>query len=193
MKGDKLFKKYYEPKLAEQGIDNIVLRTYKHIKGFETDDPENSTSLIFSPRKEVDKRLEDIFSKEEQDRGIAVTSIVSFETEERLLFLLDCSLPISKDNEKQLIELLKSGKKFLPGLESGMILRTLNSFHVVGFSPLRKEEWYDHMGRVILMRVKSGEPVGDIRYIGHSIERGYGSLRITDYLNKPTPDFICYI
>jgi hypothetical protein len=49
------------------------------------------------------------------------------------------------------------------------------------------------MAEAILLRNKNGDSVGDVRYIGHSLERGYGSLRLSDYLGKPTPDFICYL
>ena len=193
MRGEKLFKKYYEPKLIEQNIDNVVLRTYTHIKGFATDDPDNSTKLIFSPRKEVDERMDNIFLETLEDKGMAITSLVSVKTEQKYLFLLDCGIEISDENEKELIAVLKEAKKSLHALESGMVLRTLNSYHVVGFVPLSKDRWYKHMAHAILMYTKFGEPIADVRYVGHSIERGYGSLRLSDYQGKPTPDFICYI
>lgn len=193
MTGEKLFKNYYEPKLVENEIENIVLRTYTHIKGFSTDDPDNSTELIFTPRKEVDERLEDIFAVHGEDKGMAVTSIVSYKTEQRYLFLLDCALPVSENNEKELIKVLKDSVTVLPTLKNSMVLRTKNSYHIVGFIPLTKEDWQSHMAQAILLRNSLGEYIADIRYIGHSLERGYGSLRISDYLGKPTPDFICYL
>jgi hypothetical protein len=96
-----LFRDYYGPKLFEQGIHNVVLRTYTHIKGFSTDDPNNSTELIFTPRKEVSDRLDDIFSKAKGNRGIAITSFVSKGASQRFLFLLDCGIPVSNKNEKE--------------------------------------------------------------------------------------------
>ncbi|MEQ1561712.1 MAG: hypothetical protein ABL899_03275 [Nitrospira sp.] len=188
-----LFKNYYEPKLLEQGVDNIVLRTYTHIKGFSTDDPNNSTELIFTPQKEVSRRINDIFSKTKLEKGVAITSIVSFKTSQKFLFLLDCGISVSDKNEKELISIIKKSKKKMKGLKRAMVLRTLNSYHVVGFVPLSFEEWQNHMAEAILLRNKKGESVGDIRYIGHSLERGYGSLRLSDYLGKPTPEFVCYI
>jgi hypothetical protein len=193
MTGEKLFKDYYEPKLIEQGIDNVVLRTYTHIKGLSTDDPDNSTELLFTPRNEVDKRLDDIFSVHAENKGMAVTSIVSYKTEQRNLFLLDCSVSVSDENEKELIVILKNSKSLLPALESSMLLRTKNSYHLVCFVPLSKDDWQSHMAQVILLCNSKKEHIGDIRYIGHSIERGYGSLRISDYQGKPTPDFVCYL
>lgn len=193
MKGEKLFKEYYEPKLVEQNIDNVVLRAYTHIKGLSTDDPDNSTKLIFTPRKEVDKRMESIFFKTGEEKGIAITSIISVNAEQKFLFLLDCALPVSDQNNKELIQILKDSVEFMPGLKGGMVLRTLNSYHVVGFVPLNRTDWQSHMAYAILLKTKNEEPIGDIRYIGHSLERGYGSLRISDYQGKPTPDFICYL
>jgi hypothetical protein len=190
MRGEKLFKEHYEPKLAENGIDNVVLRVYTHIQGLRTDDPENSTQLIFSPTKEVDKRLNEIFYHDGEQRGVAITSIISVNAKERRLFLLDCGLPVTPENKTELISLLS--KKPLKALEKSMLLQTQNSYHIIGFVPLSIEEWYEHMAQAILMRTASGVTVPDIRYIGHSLERGYGSLRLTDYKNKPTPDFICY-
>lgn len=193
MKGEKLFKEYYEPKLVEQNIDNVVLRTYTHIKGLSTDDPDNSTELIFTPRKEVDQRIENIFFKTGEEKGIGITSIVSVKTEQKFLFLLDCAPLVSNRNEKEIIKILKNSIKFMPGIKSSMVLRTLNSYHIAGFIPLSKSKWQDHMAKAILLKINNEEPVGDIRYIGHSLERGYGSLRISDYKGKPTPDFICYL
>lgn len=188
MRGEKLFKKHYEPRLIENGVDNVVLRAYTHIQGLHTDDPENSTELIFSPTKEVDERLNDIFYHNGTQQGVAITSIISVDAKERRLFLLDCGLPITSENEEELTSLLSS--KPLKALEKNMLLRTQNSYHIIGFVPLSIEEWHEHMAQAILMRTASGNTVSDIRYIGHSLERGYGSLRLTDYKGKPTPDFI---
>jgi len=193
MKGEKLFKEYYEPKLVEQNIDNVVLRTYTHIRGLSTDDPDNSTELIFTPRKEVDQRVENIFFKTGEEKGIAITSIISVKTNQKFLLLLDCAPSVSNQNEKELIKILKNSIKLMPGLKNGMVLRTLNSYHVIGFVPLSKTDWQNHMAQAILLKNKKEEPVVDIRYIGHSLERGYGSLRISDYKGKPTPDFIYYL
>jgi len=192
MTNEKLFQRYYEPKLIEQNVDNVVLRTYTHIKGLSTDDPNNSTELIFTTRKEVDKKMSRIFLKVGKEKGMAITSLISQKAKPKYLFLLDCSLPISNNNEKELISILKNSLNIFPALKSGMVLRTLNSYHVVGFIPLDFKEWQNHMAQAILLKTHKGEPVSDVRYIGHSLERGYGSLRLSDYLNKPTPDFVCY-
>ncbi len=193
MKGQKLFREYYEPKLIEQGIDNVVLRTYTHIKGFATDDPDNSTQLLFTPRAEVDERMDVLFAGMGESRGMAITSLVSVKATPKYLFLLDCSLAISEEHERGLINTLRSSTHLFPALRSGMVLRTRNSYHVIGFVPLTLHEWNTHMGQAILLRTAQKEVVADIRYVGHSLERGYGSLRLSDYQGKPTPDFVTYL
>ncbi|MFM2357702.1 MAG: hypothetical protein RJA61_439 [Candidatus Parcubacteria bacterium] len=193
MKREKIFKKYYESKLAEQEINNVVLVTYIHTKGLMMDDINNSRELIFTPLTEVDNRIKNIFSNTGEKRGISISSLISHKNEQKYLFLLDCKLPISDKNEKELVLSIHKSKHLLPALKNGMILRTQNSYHVVGFIPLSKEEWQKHMAYAILLRTNTDEDIADMRYIGHSLERGFGCLRVSDYEEKPTPDFVCYL
>ena len=193
MQGDKLFAEHYEPRLLGQGIENVVLRQYTHLLGFATDDPDNSTRLIFTPRKEVDARLESLAQLHGEEFGVSITSLVSHKTEQKWLFLLDCALTVSEKHERELIKILRTRMHVLPALQDGTILRTTNSYHIVGFIPLSKDEWQRHMAQAMLLRTRSGKPIADVRYVGHCLERSYGSLRLTDYQGKPTPDFICDI
>ncbi len=193
MKGDRLFAEHYEPGLIRQKIANVVLRTYVHIRGLATDDPENSTEIIFTPRTEVSRRMDKTFASFGEDKGMAITSIVGIGPLQQYLFLLDCSLAVSDWNEWELINVLRRSVGLSTALRDGMVLRTKNSYHVVGFCPLSLEEWHRHMAQAILLKTSEGNPISDVRYIGHSLERGYGSLRMSDYQGKPTPDFICLI
>lgn len=194
MKGDKLFTERYEPGLIQNRVKNVVLRTYTHIKGLATDDPDNSTEIIYTPRTEVDQRMSGIHEIFGEDKGIAITSLVSVGTEQRHLFLLDCALPRDRyPNGRRLIAAIERNQRSFPGLRDGMVLRTQNSFHVVGFKPLTLNEWYRHMGQALLLKTDDGQPIADVRYVGHSLERGYGSLRLSDYQGKPTPDFFDWI
>lgn len=193
MKGDKLFADWYGPGLRRNGIDNVVLRLYEHTPGRTADDPENSTQLVYSPRDEVDGRMTDLFSVFNEGRGIAVTSIVSRRAKQMYLFLLDCVLPVSNANTLKLLHILRAAKSDMNALSDSMLLQTENSYHVVGFLPLYQREWTEHMGRALLLKVAGNQQVADARYVGHSLDRGYGSLRISDYMGKPTPNFICHI
>lgn len=193
MQGDKLFTEHYEQGLLRQGIENVVLRQYTHLLGFATDDPHYSTRLIFSPRKEVDGRLDALAEPHDEEFGVSITSLVSHKTEQKWLFLLDCALSVSQMHERELLKILRTSLHVLTALTDGMILRTANSYHIVGFVPLSKDEWQRHMAQAILLSTHTGKPIADVRYVGHCLERSYGSLRLTDYQGKPTPDFICDI
>jgi hypothetical protein len=193
VKEDKLFKSHYEPGLVRNNIQNVALRSYTHIQGLATDDPANSTEIIFTPRVEVDARMTSIFQLYGENKGMALTSIVSNMNKQRYLFLLDCGLACSEENEIELTRVLRDSIGVLPALYDGMILRTVNSYHVVGFIPLSLQDWVGHMAQSLLLKTSTGHPIADTRYIGHSLEREYGSLRISDYMNKPTPDFVCNI
>ena len=193
MRGDKLFTNYYEPKLIEHNIENVVLRTYTHIRGLTTDDPENSTSIIFTPRDEMDRRMDVIFALSGEEVGMGITSIVGVGAKEKHLLLLDCAAKKTKPNDGALIEVIQSAAHSITALQDAMILRTVESYHVVGFVPLDKQEWQKQMSMSLLLKMPDGEPVMDTRYVGHCLEREYGSLRLSDYKGKPTPDFLCYI
>jgi hypothetical protein len=193
MRSDKLFKEYYEPKLTQHNVNNVVLRTYEHLSGQNLDDPKKETELVFSLREEVDTRLDKIFSEYENKKGIAISSIVGVGTEQKYLLLLDCGLNISDENQKSIIENLKNISKVSPEFTDSMILKTKNSYHIVCFTPLTKEKWVELMGQSLLLRNTDNEFVVDVRYAGHSLVRGYGSLRINDYEDKETPDFVCYL
>ncbi|MBX4212446.1 hypothetical protein KW787_03280 [Candidatus Pacearchaeota archaeon] len=187
----KLFLNHYEPGLTRNNLVNVVLRIYSHIKGLETDDPENSTELIFTPRSEVDQKLDKISELFREDRGIAITSLVGRSAELKHLFLLDCKLEASVENDSKVVEAFRCSKGFT-ALSDGMILKTQNSYHIAGFVPLEFNKWIDHMGSALLLRTADGIPIADHRYIGHSLKRGYGSLRISDYQGKPLPIFLAH-
>jgi hypothetical protein len=193
MKDDKLFVERYEPRLKRQSIGNVVLRVYEHTPGVVPDDPEHSTKIIYTPRDEVDGRMTDLYSVSGEGRGIAITSLVSARAQQMHLFLLDCALPVATANTLKLVKVLRAAKNSMAALSDSMLLKTQNSYHVAGFLPLYQWEWAEHMGRALLLRTSDGQQVADVRYVGHSLDRGYGSLRISDYMGKPTPDFVCDI
>jgi len=193
MKGDELFIEHYHPGLVAADVGNVVLRIYQHIVGLASDDPNRSTRVIYSPRDEVEDRLTLISDLFGEEYGVAITSTVSNGVLQRNLLLLDCSLPVSDENEQDLRMSIRSMQRHLPGLAPGMLLRTIHSYHLVGFNPLTLEDWQAQMAKSILVRTVNGQPIVDVRYVGHSLERGYGSLRINDYQDKPTPDYICDI
>lgn len=51
------------------------------------------------------------------------------------------------------------------------------SFHAYSLSLLSSREWYDFMGRLLLINPRSGQALIDTRWIGHRLIGGFGSLR----------------
>ncbi len=193
MSDTNLFKEYYIPNLLAEDISNIVLRKYFHVKGVQADAPLDSTTLIFTPLSESATRVTRLAPQDDGAHGIALTSIISIGSEVKQLFLLDCGIPISCTNEVELLQLLDASRGIFPALKKGMLLRTKNSYHVVGFTPLSKEEWLKHMTSAIILCTKSGASVADARYVARSLARGYGSLRISSYEDKIEPEFVRYL
>jgi len=194
MKGEKIFREYYAPQLSAKYVDNVVLRVYDYIPELPMKEQiDGHATLIFSPLGEVEERIEKIFTETGESRGIGLTSIVSVRSMQKFLFLLDCSLPVCDESEEELLKIFRNSDDILPGVKSGMALRTKNSYHIAGFVPLDRQSWYEHMAHAILLKTEKGAPVADTRAVGYNISRGYGTLRINDYKEKPTPDFICFL
>lgn len=51
------------------------------------------------------------------------------------------------------------------------------SFHAYSTTLLAPREWYDFMGRLLLINPRDGEAVVDTRWVGHRLIGGFGSLR----------------
>lgn len=64
------------------------------------------------------------------------------------------------------------------------------SFHAYSTTLLSPREWYDFMGRVLLVNPRDGDSVVDTRWVGHRLIGGYGSLRWSNnsgqYLGLPS-------
>ncbi len=193
MKPEDLFREYYLSNLLKNGVDNLVFRKYSHSIGANIDNPKDKTNLIFSNIILINEVLSKLFLTDDSTYGIAITSIVTHKTEIKFLFLLDCSLSISNENEKEVINIINKFKTNLKAFTNAMLIKTDKSYHIASFVPLSIEEWRYHMAQALLMQTSRGENIADIRYVGHSLERDYGSLRFSAYEDKKVPEFICYI
>ncbi len=64
------------------------------------------------------------------------------------------------------------------------------SLHLYGIALLTHEEWVRFLGRILLLNLPDDEEVVDVRWVGHRIMAGYGTLRWTKnnphYLSLPT-------
>lgn len=64
------------------------------------------------------------------------------------------------------------------------------SFHAYSKTLLGRKEWYDFMGRLLLINPRNSNDVVDTRWVGHRLIGGFGSLRWSNnsgqYLGLPT-------
>lgn len=97
--------------------------------------------------------------------------------------LMDFNIPKNQQNLNKVQERLKH-----IGFSNGWILETGKSYHYWGNYILTEKEWVDFMGRCLLTSIvhtrQNIEEVADSRYIGHSLRRGFNTLRITTRADK---------
>ena len=186
---ESIFKKHYLPGLKRHGVENVILCHISDV-GYPLSEADTG-ELLFMPLPEACWKIERFFSEERPDSALTLTSILSTGRRLRYLFLVDFFLPVSRANESELVEILHDARWALPALQDGMVLRTQRSYHAVGFTPLSRDEWERHMHTMLLLRTRKGERFVDESYMDLSLRRGYGSLRITDYVAKGVPEFMC--
>jgi hypothetical protein len=75
------------------------------------------------------------------------------------------------------------------GVERFAVYATGRSAHVYGLSPIAEADLVPYFARALLLNLPEEEPIVDVRWIGHRLEAGYGSLRWScngpRYLRKP--------
>ena len=67
-------------------------------------------------------------------------------------------------------------------LQELWFLKSGRSFHAYGFPLLKKQEWYQYLGK--LLTLPRNYPCIDTRWIGHSLKRGYSALRWSHKTNR---------
>ena len=111
-----------------------------------------------------------------ENRALAVTSQVILYDERKLhIPLVDFQCKCTKTNVKNM-------KRSMQGMDAagGIILETARSYHYYGMSLLTDDQWIDFVGRCLLLKPDADmQPYVDIRYLGHRLREGWGSLRIS--------------
>lgn len=193
MHGEKIFRDNYLPPLEKMGITEMTIRDYAHTSGTVADDPSGTLMFRHVPLRDVDETITQLFQKHGGDnRGIAITSCVRTENGPKRLLLLDFALAVTLKNEQAIYHALRECAAESEAYKNSALMRTTSSYHLVGFTPLRYNAWVRAMGTALLL---GGHelPMIDTRYIGHSLMRGYGSLRVSDMGTKETPTLISYL
>ena len=191
MQGEKIFQHHFASPLHEAGVTGMTLRDYKHVAGKEADNADGTLTFCHVPLSHIDAMIDDLrrCHDEGEDRGIAITSCVRTDVGLRRLLLLDFAINVTLQNEHALYCVLRDIAKILPSYKKGALMRTANSYHFVGFTPLRYNAWVRAMGRALMLNWR-GRSLVDIRYVGHCLDRGYGALRVCDMGTKETPTLI---
>jgi hypothetical protein len=75
------------------------------------------------------------------------------------------------------------------GVDAFAVYATGRSAHVYGLGPIAEENLVPFFARALLLNLPDEEPIVDVRWIGHRLEAGYGSLRWScngpQYLQRP--------
>lgn len=70
------------------------------------------------------------------------------------------------------------------------VYSTGRSFHAYSTTLLGPKDWYDFMGRLLLINPRQAEDIVDARWVGHRLIGGFGSLRWSNnsglYLSSPS-------
>lgn len=94
------------------------------------------------------------------------------------LLLLDFAIPCSTQAQDELVGYLQEcGWR-------GWLLESGASYHFIGATPMDPPAWRREMARALLI------PGIDVRYMGHSLHREQGAVRLTACPLKPTVPFV---
>lgn len=193
MDGDKMFIEHFFVNLRSKGVTSLVLRSYRHDKGHAHDDPNKNVALYSVALDRARNAITRIFEERPNADRIAVTSLVTIGTRRQRLLFLDFAISISFEHERLVRTALAAMKADFPKLYgTGVLMRTKNSYHYVGLTPLTLSEWRKAMGLSLLLGGHDHTLI-DARYIGHSLLRNYGALRVCDRDTLSAPTLCTFI
>lgn len=121
------------------------------------------------------------------DQELAIHSKVSIAGRKWHIPMIDFSL-----EEEMSQDVFDRMSRYLPkSLMLNMaVYSSGRSFHAYSTTLLTPKEWYDFMGRLLLINPRSADEVVDTRWVGHRLIGGYGSLRWSNnsgqYFGLPT-------
>jgi hypothetical protein len=177
--------------IAEMNEDLVSFRMVsfaaQSLSGFtQGEDKRKYFWLYASPKIDLRTSLSSLRDESAKADGevIGLTSIVRARSGSSLhMPQLDFRVPPSgealaliREKFRTVMTRAKSGK-----IVPGYILLSGKSYHYLGLEPLREEEWLEFMGLALLFEDGADpnrfSPV-DRRWIGHSLVRGFSTLRI---------------
>ena len=180
-----LFKKYIPiENLEEESVIRIqnqeeeVIRIQASLKRMILHNPPESEEEIWLSRKDITpEHLNQISEPWNQQFALAVISKIgpSGSREVRHIPMMDFSCEASSENLEKIQGFLKRiGQK-------GVVLFSGRSYHFYGINLFSNKNWSNFLGQCLLFTGYT-----DSRHIGHRLIDGYGSLRISKEVRRPT-------
>jgi hypothetical protein len=167
-------------------IQYITIRLYKNKnatgKSGVAEDPPGSVEIVDYSVNDL-LQLEDwIKEKSDNDWMVSMTSIWKNEKQEKFyLPVMDFSIEISDESEQLVRERLKGVLDLYPQFGRGSLVQTNNSYHFVGDTLIVQKDWIAFCANMILLKhSRETRDIADVRFIGHSLVRGYTCVRISE-------------
>ena len=105
-----------------------------------------------------------------EDRALAVTSRVTlYDQRKRHIPMVDFRCEPTEAYLQNITEWMHEIDN-----TGGLVLKTTNSYHYYGITLLTDRQWVKFVGRCLLL-----VPDVDVRYLGHRLMEGWGSLRLS--------------
>lgn len=172
-------------------IDQVFLRKYVYVP--LQFDAYSEEVVALSRLDAFDtKKLANIISTLPTDFQLGVNSEVRLRSGVYAhIPMMDFNIPRSASGISTLIERLRKAN-----IRKGWILETEASYHYYGVDLLTQKEWMGFMGTCLLTSIVHSrgniEQVADSRYIGHSLKRGFNTLRIVTRATKTFEPKVVY-
>ncbi len=167
------------------GVTSFLVRLYKNNtntgKSGVKEDPLGAVELINFPVADISTIGTWIDNKYRDGWLVALTSLFKNAKETLYLPVMDFSLPISRESEALLRERMTGVFDLYDNLGRGVLIETNNSYHFMGDTLLTEKQWIVFCANMLLLKHSSEtRDIADTRYIGHSLERMYTCIRISE-------------
>ena len=173
--------------LSNSNIKMFCLALYTYKMG----DINTPRKNIWVSRKILLKKADLLDRTKPKLSALGVNSLVKIRSDKIFhIPQVDFKCKISKKNLNFLIKNLKE-----MGQNKGFVVQTIRSYHFYGHKLMNNRSWIIFMGRLLRLngyRSRHLKKVTDQRWIGASLIRGAGTLRISSSYNKSSIPKIVY-
>ena len=161
-------------------LTHVMLRYYTHELG-SIHDPKDTFDYEWISVSSLDTVAARIAECDASGTSIGLTNLVMTDRGLRYLLMLDYSIAISQNAEDEVCEKLSRfiAAHDVPYRMEGYLLQTNSSYHYIGLHLTTEEHFRNFLGSALLFRGKEDTGgVVDDRWLGHSLKKGFGTIRI---------------